>query len=659
MNVLYVDQPIGAGYSFGQELPGTLEEASTHLMRLIRRFLRVFPEYKGRDFYVAGESYGARSAVGVAMKIITRQPWQLPLEFKGAMLGVGFLFDLVDTINSADYLFYSGLLDENSRYKFASQFEKIDSLVGQKQYQMAAFILSQTVLNMRVKGQKTIFQNLTGFEHHGSISRPETPKEPKVYFDYANSSDFKKRIHVNPSRALDGMWYDLAMKLAVSDFFVDIKTTVEIVLNQIPTLFYTAEFDAVFPAVNLERHFRNLNWEGSELYRNACQRLWYGKQKPNELLGYVKRAYKVLYATVLFGGHYISLDRAIGSGGKEEEGILLDVYSVTRRKLVLRVFEALRIDLVVGFDRTFPCVDTYMEKALLACGGGAPNPALTEARSAVGVVQRILTEDSVKRLLKFDGVMLGVGFLFPLLELINSADYLYHSGVLDENSRYKFAEQFETIAHLVQKKDFLNATKLLSVTVMNLNPGGQKSLFQKLTGFEHHASIATPERPKETKAYFDYANSEDFKKRIHVDPVRQLDKTRVNLVMQLAVQDFFVNISETLVYVLNNARVLMYVAEYDAVFPAFNIEDQFRKVEWRGAEIYRKACRRLWHRNGNSSDELRGYETVAGAVVFATVLFGGHYISLDRSAAVSELYSRFLNFPERVAKGEINTTATC
>lgn len=308
VNLLYVDQPVGAGYSFGQSLTGKLEETSIHLMRLIRRFLRIFDEYKDRDFYVAGESYGARSAVGVAQKIITRKPEQLPLNFKGIMLGVGFLFDLIDIINSGDYLYASGLLDENARYKFASQFEVIQSFVDKKEYEKAAGLLSQTVLNLRPKGEKSLFQKLTGFEHHGSIAYAERPREAIAYMEYANSTEFKKIIHVKSSRVLDGTRYQLGIMLALQDFFVDITTTVEFVLNNVSTLFYTAEYDAVFPAENLERNFRKLKWERSKAYQTACRRLWRKKDKSGKLLGYVKRVQTLLHATVLFGGHYISLD---------------------------------------------------------------------------------------------------------------------------------------------------------------------------------------------------------------------------------------------------------------------------------------------------------------------------------------------------------------
>lgn len=311
MNIVYVDQPVGAGYSFGKKYPGTIDEASIHLMRFIRRFLRIYPEYTDRTFYVAGESYGARSAVGVVQRILTRYPEELPLQFKGVMLGVGFLFPLLELINSADYLHYSGLLDENSRYKFAEQFEKIAYLVQQEKFQQAALLLSVTVMNMRPGGQKSLFQNLTGFEQHASIATTKRPREYEAYFLYANDTEFKKRIHVDPSRALDGTRAKLAMQLAVQDFFADISEKLEFVFNNTRILFYTAEFDAVFPAVNIESQFRKVYWRGAQIYKQACRQLWHRNDDPSdELLGYLTEAGALLYATVLFGGHYISQERS-------------------------------------------------------------------------------------------------------------------------------------------------------------------------------------------------------------------------------------------------------------------------------------------------------------------------------------------------------------
>lgn len=312
-HVIYLDQPVGSGFSFDEEeeYPSTLEEATTHIMRFLRRFLRLFPEYNGRSFYIAGESYGARSAIAAAQRVLTRYPWELPLRLEGVMLGVGFIFPLLEIINSTDYLYYAGLLDDNGRRSFAERFNIIQNMVSSRNFSLAAHILSQTVLNLRVGGQQSLFENLTGFKHHGSIIRPERPAEVRAYMKYANSEEFKKRIHVNTSRVLDRTRIKIATQLAVGDFFVDLEQTLLSVLNTRHVLLYTAQLDAVFPAVNIERCFQKLDWRGQGMFKNAKRHFWHRDDNSSlELLGYEKRVGAVMFNTVLFGGHYVSLDQS-------------------------------------------------------------------------------------------------------------------------------------------------------------------------------------------------------------------------------------------------------------------------------------------------------------------------------------------------------------
>ncbi|XP_037529144.2 venom serine carboxypeptidase-like [Rhipicephalus sanguineus] len=152
-NVIFLDQPVGSGYSFddNDRYPATLDEASEQALTFLKRFLRIFPEYKRKDFYIAGESYGARSAVGVAFKVLKKHR-QIELKLKGIMLGVGFVFPLLDLLNSTDYLYYSGLLNDFGRATFAGWFNMIKDLVEKRNYSKAAEDLSQIVLNKAPPG---------------------------------------------------------------------------------------------------------------------------------------------------------------------------------------------------------------------------------------------------------------------------------------------------------------------------------------------------------------------------------------------------------------------------------------------------------------------------------------------------------------------------
>uniref|UniRef100_A0A0C9SEK8 Putative serine carboxypeptidase n=1 Tax=Amblyomma americanum TaxID=6943 RepID=A0A0C9SEK8_AMBAM len=99
--------------------------------------------------------------------------------------------------------------------------------------------------------------------------------------------------------------------------------------------------------------------------------------------------------------------------------------------------------------------------------------------------------------------MLGVGFLFPLLDIADSTEYLYISRLIDDHGRKQFVERFKLIRYFVEEEEYFEAAKFLTRTVMSMSKPGEKTLFQLITGFEHQGSIAKRKLPKEVLAYWE------------------------------------------------------------------------------------------------------------------------------------------------------------
>ncbi|KAI1375461.1 putative carboxypeptidase S1 [Hypoxylon crocopeplum] len=57
-NMLYVDQPIGTGFSYGNATANSTKTAAPLVWNLLQAFYSNFPEYENRDFGVYTESYG-------------------------------------------------------------------------------------------------------------------------------------------------------------------------------------------------------------------------------------------------------------------------------------------------------------------------------------------------------------------------------------------------------------------------------------------------------------------------------------------------------------------------------------------------------------------------------------------------------------------------
>lgn len=57
-NMLYIDQPIGAGFSYGADPVTSSTTAAPYAWKLLQAFYAQFPQYESRDFGIFTESYG-------------------------------------------------------------------------------------------------------------------------------------------------------------------------------------------------------------------------------------------------------------------------------------------------------------------------------------------------------------------------------------------------------------------------------------------------------------------------------------------------------------------------------------------------------------------------------------------------------------------------
>lgn len=71
-NVLYIDQPIGTGFSYGSNTVNSTEDCAPYVWTLLQEFYTAFPEYQGRDFGLFTESYGGHTGPVLAKHFLDR-----------------------------------------------------------------------------------------------------------------------------------------------------------------------------------------------------------------------------------------------------------------------------------------------------------------------------------------------------------------------------------------------------------------------------------------------------------------------------------------------------------------------------------------------------------------------------------------------------------
>lgn len=82
-NVLWVEQPVGTGFSQGQPSISNDDELAEQLVGFLKQFLEIFKELKGKNFYLSGESYAGFYVPYIANWIYEHPHAGLDLKLQG------------------------------------------------------------------------------------------------------------------------------------------------------------------------------------------------------------------------------------------------------------------------------------------------------------------------------------------------------------------------------------------------------------------------------------------------------------------------------------------------------------------------------------------------------------------------------------------------
>lgn len=118
-NVIYIDNPVGTGYSFTNGGYAQNEtKVGEDLYNALLQFFQLFPELQKNKFFITGESYAGKYVPAAAYTIHKKNPAaKQKINLEGISIGNG-LCDPVHQLKYSDYLYQIGLIDSNYKKRF-------------------------------------------------------------------------------------------------------------------------------------------------------------------------------------------------------------------------------------------------------------------------------------------------------------------------------------------------------------------------------------------------------------------------------------------------------------------------------------------------------------------------------------------------------------
>ncbi len=288
-NVLYIDNPVGAGYSFTDSENGYATSADNvghNLLVALQQFFVMFPELQKNAFFVSGHSYGGKYATAIGYAIYqdnkrrTVDPTKPKINLNGLLIESGWI-DPIHQINYADYFYKLKLIDSNGKRLIQEKQDESIDCIRRSEFECALDAFIEIHNNFALNANQTAYDT-----------------DPAIQ-TFLLKSQTRHAIHVGNNTFYDAaeVWDHFK-----NDFMDSVANWVAELLSHYGILFFHGELDVVCPHPLAVNYWKNLSFVGAEQYLNAESHSWF---VDNELAGYVKQAGKLTEILVRNAGKFL------------------------------------------------------------------------------------------------------------------------------------------------------------------------------------------------------------------------------------------------------------------------------------------------------------------------------------------------------------------
>lgn len=313
LNLIYIDNPVGTGFSFADDEAGysrNERQVGQNLYEAMKQIFTLFDFSKTKGFYVTGESYGGKYVPALAYTIYHAQrnipidKRQIPL--KGMAIGNG-LSDPEHQMNYGDYLYQLGLIDLNGRKQFHDAEKKgIDCI--HKRDMNCAFDVFDSLINMDQTSYGSLFRNLTGFDTYFNYLVTKPDNGDAVMGEFLQSALTRRAIHVGNKTFHDLEGENKVEEHLKQDVMDSVAPWVAELLDsdELKVWIYNGQLDIIVAYPLTLNYLQKLKFKKAEEYKNAKREIWC---VDGEVAGYKKQAGKLTELLVRDAGHMAPSDQ--------------------------------------------------------------------------------------------------------------------------------------------------------------------------------------------------------------------------------------------------------------------------------------------------------------------------------------------------------------
>ena len=312
-NLLFVDQPVGTGFSRCSSIfhyDSTEEEIAANMFKFVQGFLTANPEFRGRDFFVTGESYAGHYIPAIAYHFVREvAPGSLGLNFKGIAIGNGWVDPIVQYPQYAEFAYENKLVTLEEYTELKAAFAQCQVMITEANSTSWIYALEFCQLSMSYILGNPLAPRFNVYDIREGCGMPP------LCYNMSNSDRFLNNATVQERLGVSGRkWVECGQAVhtaLLGDWLTNLAAKVESVLESgLQVLVYSGDKDFVCNWRGGEAWTKAVQWTGQAEFNAAPYTEWLVNGKP---AGQLRQHKNFRFLRVYNAGHMVPMDQPVNA----------------------------------------------------------------------------------------------------------------------------------------------------------------------------------------------------------------------------------------------------------------------------------------------------------------------------------------------------------
>ncbi|XP_068620966.1 venom serine carboxypeptidase-like [Battus philenor] len=299
-SMVFIDNPVGAGFSFTNSVDGftsNMTMYSNQLYTAVEQFVRLFPELQTAPLYLAGESYAGRYVPAFAHKTLEEKAKgdraKPSFSLKGLIMGNPVL-DREGVMNTTSAFYNWGLIDAQG--VIAMKPFEMEYIKAVKEGNSSAAVVLRDKFLDRLQDMASQTQLYNVLTNYGDLWG---------FMDYIKLENIKEALHVGTIQYTSS---NVSVHIhMIPDFLTKMTPIMDTVLENYEVLIYCGQLDLTTPCVSAaEWRRQQWRWNGRDDFLKAPRIPWWYNESD---AGYVKTGGRFTEVLIRGAGHLAPIDK--------------------------------------------------------------------------------------------------------------------------------------------------------------------------------------------------------------------------------------------------------------------------------------------------------------------------------------------------------------